>query len=261
MKGQTFNEFKDSLKDRLTDPETKQTRAMSSFGGGWRKKEISMPQMEKIYPDWAKPGEDEKTEKQTEERKERDLALLNQAFDLMQLDTLEAQAIYLAHASGESGQFRVWTATGDPPSLGQWIGRGPLQVTTKVNYVATLAYLQIRAEELMAAGDYQNAAVVADAYYSISQDVTAAADANYAFMYSAAFMRAALHARQEEEKIQEISGIPSFYGNRVESLFMTGGARDKYNDYKKRDAYVRAMRELGKDVDLYEPGAPEKEEG
>jgi len=239
MKGLTFDQFKADLESRLTDPGTGQTKSMSAFGGKRRQPRVEKGELEKIYPDWASKAD--------EAKKQRDLDLVNEAFKLLQLDTVQAQAIYLAHASGESGQFLDLVARGDDPAVvGKFLGRGPLQVTTQVNFVASLAFLQLRAEELVAAGDAQNAAAVAEAYYAISQDVAAASDPRYAFLFSAAFMRAALHARQEEQAIQSIQGTPGFGGTGVESRFETGGRAGLVdpNAANKSAAYRRAIRVL-----------------
>ncbi len=79
------------------------------------------------------------------------LPIVNNAFATMGIDTVEAQASIFAHA-GESGSFassrRSWSrasSTRYPPELR---GRGPVQVTFEAGYVQSLAYLELRADQL-----------------------------------------------------------------------------------------------------------------
>jgi hypothetical protein len=74
---------------------------------------------------------------------------INTAFETMGIDTVEAQADYLAHAAGESGELAALSEEIDTERpYGQFIGRGPVQVTWQSGYVQTLAYLEARADEL-----------------------------------------------------------------------------------------------------------------
>jgi hypothetical protein len=66
------------------------------------------------------------------------LPAINGAFVTMQLDTVESQAAYLAHAAGETGSFRkLEEKTIQAKSYKGFEGRGPIQVTGEANYVQT----------------------------------------------------------------------------------------------------------------------------
>jgi predicted chitinase len=75
--------------------------------------EISMDLLKKIYPGLAKDVEDpkERSRAKTDEKAEKYRKSLNEAFKIMKIDTVEAQANYLAHAYVESDQFRQFTET------------------------------------------------------------------------------------------------------------------------------------------------------
>src|SRR5262249_16920434 len=81
------------------------------------------------------------------------------------------------------------------------IGRGPIQVTDRANYLRTLAYMEKRADNLQgeldkvpedkpALKEYLKAQidVIREAITAIEADPTAAANPKYAFLFSAAFM-------------------------------------------------------------------------
>ncbi|HZT60727.1 MAG TPA: DUF4157 domain-containing protein [Pyrinomonadaceae bacterium] len=75
--------------------------------------EISMDLLRKIYPDMAKDADDPALQKSadTANKAKRYLDSLNEAFKIMKIDTVEAQANYLSHAFVESDQFRQFTET------------------------------------------------------------------------------------------------------------------------------------------------------
>jgi hypothetical protein len=179
------------------------------------------------------------------------------AFDVMEIDTVESQAAFAAHAVGEtllsrfteaqtklfvddpkkavvstslmtdkkdptgkSGQilgprrYRGITnidPTGVIPDKDKgmaaedfnktFIGRGPIQVTDRDNYMKTLMYMETRADLLQETLDKvpkersqyraeltEKLALVREAMKAIEADPTAAADPKYAFLFSAAFM-------------------------------------------------------------------------
>lgn len=159
------------------------------------------------------------------------------AFEAMKIDTVEAQASYLANAYVESDQFRYMTETQkavdgnaayetDPSQValdegwlnraaagqvsgvagyeyggsinptGDWddsfIGRGPIQVTHRHYYAQCLAVLEHRAEELEADDpESADAARIREAVDAIKADPSQAANPDYAFLFSAAFMKMA----------------------------------------------------------------------
>jgi hypothetical protein len=189
---------------------------------------------------------------------------LNQAFRVFKIDTVEAQAAFIANAWHESNQFRHMTettrfvsgnkpyehdpagvkldirwlneaATGTvtdpdgskrkvvgyepggsihPLSEPDWqksfIGRGPLQVTHKHNYVQVIAVMEKRADELKKrAEDFaqkrkqegstnpneitplvsKDELELREAIAKVKTDPREAANPKYAFMFSAAFMK------------------------------------------------------------------------
>jgi predicted chitinase len=70
--------------------------------------EISLAVLEKAYPGMAA---DAAANPERKKKAEAYLKSLNQAFKIMKIDTVEAQANYLAHAYIESDQFRQFTET------------------------------------------------------------------------------------------------------------------------------------------------------
>lgn len=145
----------------------------------------------------------------------------------MQLDTSEAQAVYLANSYTESWQLRKFKAEADPAVVGKFMGRGALQVTFRQNYIKTLAYLEARAAQLdvegktdpQAAKDATQAHAAAEA---IKANPAAAEDPKYAMLFSSAFMHAAGHGGVKS--VADLSGgvDPKFAGNGPEDTWMTG---------------------------------------
>jgi predicted chitinase len=205
---------------------------------------------------------------------DRYLAELNQAFDLMGIDTLEAQSAFLAHAFVESDQFRRLTEatagqeryreyptdeerldvggleklykpgtknrrTIDP--IGDWsfIGRGPLQVTHRANYVQTLAYLEKQAEAEEAAGRKDRAVRLRETVDAVKADPKQASNPRHTFLFSAAYMRMAGGDVRSAKK-----SAKTFGGKGPESVWMTGGHTDPQAT-KKAAAWGRALEALG----------------
>ncbi|MGZ5130279.1 MAG: eCIS core domain-containing protein [Caldimonas sp.] len=183
------------------------------------------------------------------------VARLNAGFETFLIDTVEAQASFLANAWHESSQFRYMTETEgahrqnpnppyqqDPKNVNvakgyldcaarrsaavkagrkpdpqdekvcpnvinyerggsinynddwneSFIGRGPIQVTHRHYYVQVLAVMEHRADELEAADpDSPEAKSLREAVKQISADPRQAANPQYAFLFSAAFMKMA----------------------------------------------------------------------
>ncbi len=195
--------------------------------------EISFDTLKEIYDGLAsdiakdKAKDEKDTIKETKARAY--LAHLNKAFKIMKIDTVEAQAVYLAHAYIESDQFRQFTETqgsinegaqkwmDDPTQLQinksdlkkryalggsvnptggfEFIGRGPVQVTHKAEYVEVIAMLEKTADQYQKdakPGDAK-AKEYADLARKAAKDIKAdprkAADPEYTFLVSAAFMK------------------------------------------------------------------------
>jgi hypothetical protein len=222
------------------------------------------------------------------------------AFETMMIDTVESQALFIAHAAGETifaklteGQtdntffesdpdkVKVSTSTASvkkehypdgavimdgPMRYGQtenkynqaidsthaisekdgrsfdktFIGRGPIQVTLKENYVQTLAFMDKRAIDLRAEASASgtpdprkiDAAVKLEAAVAaIRAQPRNAADPQYAFLFSAAFMQMGPMAKAS--------------ANGFTNSGMTGGYSDDQGEKKKR-AYAKAVEILMK---------------
>lgn len=172
-------------------------------------------------------------------------ATVSEAFRTMQIDTLEAQALYLAHASvegnwvvnaGRSASTRM-TAQADPGVVGQFAGRGPLQVTFQQNYVKTLAYLDEQAKRLDAQGKADDAAKARATSAAIKADPAKAADPQYAYIFSAAMMQASGGVQASAE----MNGRSAdFGGTGPEDRWETGG-----DNFDERIAYWTAQKAAG----------------
>lgn len=223
--------------------------------------EITMPVFKEIYPGLAK---DASADPAKESKAKAYLDSLNQAFRIMKIDTVEAQANYLAHAFIESDQFRQFTETqgsvnqgaqkwvDDPTAvqldtgyLGQtykagsdvnptgkfeFIGRGPVQVTHKPEYVETIAMLEKTAEQYekeaatgsnSQAQDYANLAREAAA--AIKADPRQAANPRYTFLFSAAFMK----KRGADVNVAKQAPGTEWTGADAASSWVAGGKQKK----------------------------------
>jgi hypothetical protein len=233
--------------------------------------ELTLDELFFVFPDLKADSE---ADPEIEKKAESYLASVNQAFKVMEIDTVEAQATYLAHSFVESDQFRRLTEatagqkryveepddqrldtkgletlypqgsdrrrTIDP--IGDWsfIGRGPLQVTHRHIYIRVLAQLEKRAEALEATGDSEGAALCREAVAAVKADPRQASNPKFAFLFSAAFMKEMggdVKANKPGEK--------SFSGFGPESTWMTGSNRDPKASLKA-GAYKRAVEVLGK---------------
>ena len=260
--GQTYETYKAAI-PKLT-PASK-TAGTARSGG------LTRAQLFHVFTDLAG---DAAADAEVMKKAERYLSELNKAFDLMGIDTLEAQAAFLAHAFVESDQFRRLTEatagqqryqeypaqaerldvggleklykpgtknrrTIDP--IGDWsfIGRGPLQVTHRANYVQTLAYLEKQAEAEEAAGKADRAARLRETVDAVKADPKQASNPRHTFLFSAAYMRMAGGDVRSAKK-----SAKTFGGKGSESVWMTGGHADPQAT-KKAAAWSRALETLG----------------
>jgi hypothetical protein len=247
--------------------EQKRTEVAAPSSTGPAAGDLTLEQLFQVYTGLAK---DAQGEPEIMEKAERYLARLNEAFRLMHIDTVEARAVFLAHAFVEGDQFRrLYEApagqrrymeypdvperldvkglealypkgtdrrrTIDP--IGDWsfIGRGPLQVTHRLNYLEVLAYLENAAAE---AGE-ADAATIREAVEAIKADPRQASNPAYTFLLSAAFMKT-----EGGDVLATRPGGKTFGGKGAESFWMTGGHTDP-QAAKKLAAYGRALKALG----------------
>jgi hypothetical protein len=229
-------------KEYGTDAPSKEASAKASIGeikattktdplGTPAADEIGKGILERIYPFLKADLDKGKVKPETVERYRN---YLNDAFHVMKIDTVEAQANFLAHASEESGQFRAFTESQgeaqhweedpkkvklDPSKLpkdkdvnpkGNWefIGRGAVQVTHEPKYVEVIAELEKMAEQYQkeAATDAKAAAMAKQAQAAadaIKADPSNAAKPEFAFIVSAAFMKRMEGDRKASQKTED----------------------------------------------------------
>ena len=169
-----------------------------------------------------------------EKRLDDYLPFINDSFEAMGIDTVEAQSSFLAHAA-ESGSFAQMTEQGaEKRSYAPFIGRGPIQVTWEAGYIQALAYVELRGEQLEAeATDLESkspkspeaarkrelAALAKEAATAIKRDIKEAANPKYAFLFSLG----AMELTRGVKRSANLKGIssPSFAGNRDEDQWVT----------------------------------------
>ena len=156
----------------------------------------------------------------------------NRAFRAMQLDTVEAVSLFLAHAAVESEAMTSMGARGDNPKVvGKFKGRGPLQLTMDQNYMKTLGGLDERAKQLQ--GQIaketdqakkkkleQDLAMVSKASREIKADPANAEKLDNAFVSSAAWMYAAGGVSHSTKLVG--AQKPAFPGNADTDTWETG---------------------------------------
>ena len=220
--------------------------------------EITMPMLREMYPDFAKDVDADDTGTRGKQAKAY-LDNLNQAFRIMKIDTVEAQANYLAHAFIESGQFRAFTESqagsgkpnntwiDDPAKVQvvesalpkdddvnvhgkfEFIGRGPVQVTHRGEYVESIAMLEKTAEQYekdAKAGDTKAAAsakVAREAAAAVKADPKQAANPKYAFLFSAALMK----KRGSDVTVANQQRGTPWTGDDAASSWVAGGKQKK----------------------------------
>ena len=170
-----------------------------------------------------------------EKRLDDYLPFINNAFETMGIDTVEAQASFLAHAA-ESGSFAKMTEVLDatPRAYAPFIGRGPIQVTWEYGYVQALAYVEARGEQLEAEAAAlektapgspevtrlrELAALAKEAKTAIKGDIKEAANPKYTFLFSTALM----HISRGVKRSANLKGVssPAFAGNSNEDQWVT----------------------------------------
>jgi hypothetical protein len=169
-----------------------------------------------------------------EKRLDDYLPFINNSFEAMSIDTVEAQSSFLAHAA-ESGSFAQMTEQGaEKRPYAPFIGRGPIQVTWEAGYIQALAYVERRGEQLEAeAADLETktpgsaeavrkrelAALAKEATTAIKGDIKEAANPKYAFLFSLG----AMELTRGVKRSANLKGIssPSFAGNRDEDQWVT----------------------------------------
>jgi hypothetical protein len=169
-----------------------------------------------------------------EQRLDDYLPFINNAFEAMKIDTVEAQSSFLAHAA-ESGSFAALTEIGaSTRPYAPFIGRGPIQVTWEAGYVQSIAYIEARGEQLAAEAATleqatpgspeakrlrELAALCAEAKTAIKGDIAEAANPKYTFLFSTALM----HITRGVKRSANLKGVasPAFAGNSNEDQWVT----------------------------------------
>ena len=165
------------------------------------------------------------------------------------IDTVEAQASFLAHMAGETGTLSFLEERGGKNlSYAPFYGRGTAHTTFEYNYVQTLAYLEKMAQQLddqaktkQAEKDkmgeevdattkisalfeiqriQERAKLVREAWQAVKGNIDEAANPKYAFLFSAAYM----HMSGGVKRSAELSGQSSatFAGPGAEDQWVTG---------------------------------------
>ena len=186
-------------------------------------------------------------EQEFDEKLQTYLDPINAAFETMGIDTAEAQAVYFAHAAGETGGLaKLEEKTIRKKNYKDFEGRGPIQVTGKGNYVQTLAYLERQAEALKNSKDpkkVQQGEAAAKAVAAIKKDPKAAANPQFTFLFSAAFMQMIGGVRQSAD----IKPNASFPGNSAEDRWVSGHNHQAELDAAK--ARLTKATDAAKDAD------------
>lgn len=175
------------------------------------------------------------------------LPQLNIAFDLFKLDTARSRAHFLAHYGGElggtPGDFDILETFSSLKCNRIFLGRGPLQVTCRKNYVLALAYMDIVLEQRIFAAvvgllDNPAAAIKAwadvwlhprtvqlrNAHNAIKADVKTARDFDKGVLLSAAYWHGAGCNRDMRDlaKVSNV-GTQHFLGSGPGARCVSGG--------------------------------------
>ncbi|WP_299260766.1 hypothetical protein [uncultured Aquimarina sp.] len=159
---------------------------------------------------------------------------LNNAFRILGIDTIKAQAVYLAHAAGESNNLMSLTETKN-----KWManyrggekfrGRGAFHTTHKDGYIRVLAYLDALLENEKVSEDDKK--TIKKALEAIKKDATKASDPEYTFLFSAAYM----HMAGGVAVSGNVKGNPSFQGKGPESSWVAG---NDINTLKEKEKFL-----------------------
>ncbi|WP_299314587.1 hypothetical protein [uncultured Aquimarina sp.] len=159
---------------------------------------------------------------------------INEAFNIMGIDTIKAQAVYIAHAAGESNNLMSLTETKN-----KWMdkyrggekfrGRGAFHTTHKDGYIKVLAYLDALLENDALKEKYREK--IKKASDAIKKDVTKASDPEFTFIFSAAYM----HMAGGVAKSGNVKESPSFLGTGPESSWVAG---QNINELKEKEKFT-----------------------
>jgi uncharacterized protein DUF4157 len=181
------------------------------------------------------------------------LAQMNAAFETMQIDTVQSQALFLAHQAGEAQGGNAMVEKGAKGrSYAPFQGRGPLQVTGGPAYIRTLTYLKARGDQLDAeiktktktktdlegkanpsaeektqiteldaqiATATKQKAEIDECVKVCTADVRQAANPKFAYLFSAAYM----HASRGVEKSGQVGATTVFDGVGPDESWESGG--------------------------------------
>lgn len=245
---------------------------------------ISAEELKEIYPQLAKDAAKDPP-KVTEDQIASFAYYLSEAFQLMRLDTVEAQAGYLAHGAVESDQFRRFTET---QNWKQWYEEDPTAVRLDTGWLNTAAdnprypsykmggtinpnkdkswqssYIGRGPVQVTHQYNYNRTLKqmeqFADEYEAAGQSASAAtlreavtairADPRQAANPRYTFLFSAAYEKWSggEKDVVEAGEKATFSGSGPESRWVTGGAReDAWKAKLKAGAWRRALEVLGR---------------
>jgi hypothetical protein len=230
--GLSYEDYKKAIGTKGAESYAPEIKAASAWGGTpLAPVELTRAELGAIV---LFEGGDATAKAAHEKRLDDYLEFINNSFEAMGIDTVEAQSSFLAHAA-ESGSFAQMTEQGaDKRSYAPFIGRGPIQVTWEAGYIQALAYVELRGEQLEAeATDLETktpgspeavrkrelAALAKEATTAIKGDIKEAANPKYAFLFSLG----AMELTRGVKRSANLKGIssPAFAGNRDEDQWVT----------------------------------------
>ncbi len=168
------------------------------------------------------------------------LGHIHTAFSIMQIDTIQAQSLYLAHSYAESKKLTELEEKGaDKEPYAPFIGRGPKQVTWPAGYLKAMAYMETRSRQLAGKpGREADVKLLDEAVRDIKRDIKLAATPKYAFLFSAAFMH--MRGVKGSSSLGSTAGFP---GNAVEDAGMTGQTKPWQQSLDERNAAEAVLRD------------------
>jgi hypothetical protein len=250
---------------------------------------LTLEELGQILKPEIQTNEDE--EQKHQQRLEEYLPLINDAFETMVINTVKTQALYLAHAAGETGTLSAVTEkpNSKTDNYKPFVGRGPLHTTFEEGYIQALAYLEKKAEQLeqvaqtkeqeannwetqlspegenyaraaLALADARSARKKSDlareACQAIKGDLKEAANPKYSFIFGAAYMHSVPLMRNAHKLGNTASFINPPNKIALENRGMTGKGMSESMKNRapiKSATYKRAISVLSQKAVDYKP--------